>query len=29
MATVEEALKRGKAEEDGAINRWLIEQLRG
>ncbi len=27
MATVEEALKRGKTEEDGAINRWLIEQF--
>lgn len=27
MAMVEEALKRGKAEDDGAINRWLIEQF--
>lgn len=25
MATVEAALKRGKTEDDGAINRWLIE----
>lgn len=27
MAMVEEALTRGKAEDDGAINRWLIEQF--
>ena len=27
MVTVEEALKRGKAEDNGAINRWLIEQF--
>ncbi len=27
MATVEAALKRGKTEDDGAINRWLIEQF--
>lgn len=28
LAVVEEALRRSQTEEDGAVNRWLIEQFR-
>jgi Uma2 family endonuclease len=28
LAVVEEALRRSKTEDDGAVNRWLLQQFR-